>query len=212
MPLPVLPGVLRCSVGGSITGGSRWSNTWHFRRTDLATPTEAQVNSLHTLLMNFYGGHILSQAPAPTTLATGNYTPLDGTSGAFVLAAGLVGSGGSDALPAETSAVLTIRTAARGRQNRGRIFLPAMGESVSDSNGHLIASVQADIIGGVTTLVSAGEAAGWELGVASYGVSRLIDHTVTPKRIVVRTWDPHFTLMTSVTMDLIFDVIRNRKA
>lgn len=182
------------------------------RRLDLAVPTEGQVITLHSELMTFYGGHVLDQCPPPTSLDTGNYTPLDGTSGAYVLAGPGVGTGSGDSLPAEVASVLTLRTAARGRQNRGRIYLPAMGESTSDGAGHLQAGVQADILSGITTLRASLNTAGWEIGVASYGVSRRINYTTTPKTYTTTTWTPHFTPVSLITQDLLFDVIRNRKA
>jgi len=211
MPLPVLPGVVRASVGGPIAGGSRWSNTWHFRRLSLSDPTAAQIAQLHTDLMNFYGGTIMTQTAPGTSLADGQYTPLDGSSGAYVLPAGIVGTGGADALPAEVAEVMTLRTAQRGRRHRGRIFLPALAENVSDGNGLLAASMIGNLASGMGALIAALATNGWELGVASYGVSRKVNYTTTPKTYVVSTWTPEFTPVTSVTYDNHFDVIRNRK-
>jgi hypothetical protein len=175
-------------------------------------PTSAQILTLHNHLMTFYGTHILSQCPPPTSLDTGQYTPLDGTSGAVVLGGPGVGTGGGDSLPAEVALVLTIRTAARGRQNRGRVFLPAMGESTSSSLGHLQPGVLSDILAGAVELETSLLADGWELGVASYGVTRRINHTTHPKTFTTTTWDPHFTTMLTISCDGVFDVIRNRKA
>jgi len=206
MPLPVLPGVVRASIGGPIAGGSRWSNTTHWRRIDLGAPSDALIGLLHVELATFYGGIIMPWCPPPTAVESAGYTTLDGTSGALALPAPIAGSGGGGNMPAEVATVMTVRTAARGRQNRGRIYLPAFGISSLSSVGHIADSVVAGILAGMAVLRAAATAAGWELGVASYGKS------LGPHGVVLRTWDPHFTPCTTVTMDGVPDVMRSRKA
>lgn len=212
MPLPELPGVVRASVGGSIVGGGRWSNTWHFRRIDLGPADELLIGTLHVALMAFYAGPVFGNMAAGSTLEAANYTPLDGSSGAFVFPGGLSSAAGSSPLPPECAEVLTIRSALRGRRHRGRVFLPAMSAAEITAGGRISNAIVTEVLAGMVTLRAALAVIGWELGVASYGVSRKVDHTVTPARVVLVTWAPEFTPATTVTMDDKVDVIRSRKA
>lgn len=205
MPLPVIDGVLRITAAGAIQGGGRWSNTWHARNISLAGWTAASVLAFHDIFKQFYIGPAIgagnsqrSNWPAGTTIDSIDYTPLDGTSGAFSHALSLLGTGTGSAMPAEVSHVLTIRTADRGRQNRGRIFLPATVTSTYGADGHvgstLINLTVAQIVGVEAALVTGGA----ELGVGSYGPYKSLG-------------TPHFTPVTAFTMDDRADVQRSRK-
>jgi hypothetical protein len=206
MALPVLPGVVRASVFGPIAGGSRWSNTYHFRRVDLGDPTDAEIGLLHAELATFYGGIVLPQCAAPTALEAGGYTPLNGVSGALLLPAPITGSGGGNAMPAEVAEVLTIRTSARGRQNRGRIYLPAFAQAAFSADGHVNPGVVVSMLGGMVALRAAIALTGWELGVGSYGPYK------NPVTHVLEVGTPHFTSCSVVTMDPVADVMRSRKS
>jgi hypothetical protein len=198
MVLPVLPGVVRATVAGQIEGGGRWSNTWHFRRVDLGDPDLVSITALHVVLTAFYTAELVSRTSGGTTYEAGEYTPLDGTSGAFSLPMGLTGSVGAVTLPPECAEVLTIRTALRGRQNRGRIFLPAVIQSATDGSGKLTTSTRDAIVAGAVALQAAALVIGWSNGVGSYGPYK-------------SGGTPHFTDVSSYSMDLLFDVQRSRK-
>jgi hypothetical protein len=151
------------------------------------------------------------QAPALTTVDSGDYTPLDGTSGAFHLTSALVGAGTSGpAIPPEVAQVITLRTALRGRRARGRIFLPAFA-SGAYTGGTLDPARQTTVLSAAATLMSDLVSLGWQLVVASYGVSYRVNHTTTPATKVASTWTPFATAVTSITMDALADVIRGRK-
>lgn len=211
MPLPVIPGVVRVSLVGTIRGGGRWSNTLHFRRSDLATPDQGQLDALDLLLVDFYDTQIMGRCAPGTTIEATEYTPLDGSSGAILVGHTSNGADTFETMPPEVAQVLTIRTALRGRQNRGRVFTPAFTVSSYDGDGKIMTSVITSILAGTVSLRAALTVAGWELGVASYGRSVKVNHTTTPKTFVVTTWTPHFTACTSCTMDVKADVIRSRK-
>lgn len=211
MPLPVLPGVLRISVAGQVAGGGRWSNTWHARNVSLVDFTSSAIEAFHAIFAQIYlgpsvggGTPVLAQCPALTTVDKFSYTPLDGSSGAFDVSGSDTGSGGVSTMPAEVAECLTIRTADRGRQNRGRVFFPAFGMESFDSAGHIKLATANLTRAQVENVGDALIAGGAEIGVASYGrsVNRLG---------VVHTWTPHFTPATQFSIDLLADVIRARK-
>jgi hypothetical protein len=162
-------------------------------------------------LLAFYQATVFHSTGTLTTLESISYTPLDGTSGAYALPGGLVGDGGTNTMPAEVAEVLTIRTALRGRRHRGRVFLPAFVKDDFDGAGHISATALARVVAGVYALQAAAVIASWSFGVASYGVSVQVDHTVHPARKVVTTWPPEFTDVQSFTMDPSADVQRSRK-
>lgn len=211
MPLPVIPGVLRSSIGGTVDGGGRWSNTWHFRRSSLATPTESDIGALHTILAAFYTVGIWGLTTSGTSAEAGDYTPLDGTSGAYHYPIGAVGSAPGGAMPAEVAEVLTIRTGARGRRARGRVFLPAFSRGTFSVTGHIDPTTVPIVTAALAVMTAAMDGAGWEYGVASYGKSVKVNYLTNPPTKVETLWDPFFTPGTSITMDDVADVQRSRK-
>jgi hypothetical protein len=211
MPLPVIAATYRVSIGGAIAGGGRWSNTWHTYETLTGTPTLLQVADMEAQIRSFYVGGIMPFVASATTLDGSDVTPLDGTSGAIHYAYSVAGSGSGDALPPEVAEVLTLRTGARGRRARGRIFLPALTEAAVGALGHLTSTMVTDILADAASMMTALAAINWQIGVASYGLSRRVNYTTTPKTYVDTTWTPFVTGVNSITMDDQLDVMRSRK-
>jgi hypothetical protein len=211
MPLPVIAGVARCTLAGSIQGGGRWANTWHARRVDLGGVDTGEAASLTAVMTAFYAALVIPSVCGGTTIDSVDVTPLDGTSGAFHFGPGLVGSSGGSAAPPEVAEVITIRTAFRGRRARGRVFLPALTAGAFDTVGHIGAGYLTAVSVEGALMMGAANVAGWEIGVASYGKSRRWNRTTTPATFVETTWDPFFTPATSLTMDNRADVVRARK-
>lgn len=211
MPLPVLPSVLRVTVAGKVSGGGRWSNTYHFDHTGGGAIDGPAVAAMAVPLLALYGASVIGNCVPTTTLDELQAVPLDGTSGAFTVPAALVGLAGGNPLPAEVAEVMTLRTADRGRRARGRVFLPALAAIKADATGNIDPAVVIELVAAFNVMRAAMTALGWTLGVASYGQSVKLDKTVTPHRRVVTTWSPGFTPVTLVTMDNRFDVIRGRK-
>lgn len=212
MPLPVLPGVLRCTAGGLVSGGGRWANTWHIRAQDLTTPTEAEVLAIHVILAGFYVAAVLPKCRDTTTLESIDYTPLDGSSGAFNYPVNSAGAGTAKALPPECAEVLTIRTAARGRQNRGRIFIPAWTVNETENNGQLVSAVTIGFAAAAEAMNVALGVIGAEVGVGSYGPYRNpTTGVVSVDPLVNGGSSPHFSPVTAFTMDVQVDVQRSRK-
>lgn len=205
MPLPVIAGVLRATVAGSIAGGGRWSNTWHGRTEDESTPDLTDVTAFHTQLLEFYVDNVLTHCPAATVLDSCDYTPLDGSSGAFHFTESEAGTDAGAVTAAEVAEVLTIRTALRGRQNRGRVFLPAFTTNAFDSVGHIGSAIAASVVAGIVARQAALILADWSLGVGSYGPYK------NPTTGLLEAGTPHFTPVQSFSMDQLADVIRSRK-
>ena len=206
MALPVIPGVLRVSATGLCAGGGHWSNTWHARNDSLLGWTESGVQAFHDIFKQLYigpalggGFSILQQCNTGTTLIQIAYTPLDGTSNAYVHATTSAGTESVASLPAEVSFVITIRTALRGRQNRGRIYCPPFSTSHTASDGHLVASTATVVLAHLNAVEAALETGGAHLGVGSYGP-------------YIGSGSPHFTPVQRFSMDNVADVQRHRKA
>lgn len=212
MPLPVIPGVVRATVGGNVFHGGRWTNTMHYRRIDLADPTAGQIDALAEDVRIMYTTAVLSLCNPSTNLDYQAYTPLDGTSGAVNYGGNLPGTSSTPtSLPPECALVMTLRTAARGRRARGRIFLPAFSQFGS-SEGVIDGSYLTSLLIAINNFRAAINSEGWEWGVASYGQSVKVNATTTPKTYVVTTWSPFFTPLTTVSANNQYDVIRSRKS
>jgi len=221
MPLPVIAGVMRCAVVGQTQGGDTWTNVWHARDKAGITPTPlTRIDELHAMLIRVYTGTAFaSGAPWFNACATGvtltrvDYTALDGMALGYSKAASGAGSSGTSTLPAQTSSVVTLRTAVRGRRTRGRIYLPACSAAgtVITADGKLGAAAVSATIAQIAGLIAALPAIQWELVVASYGKSLIKDPNDKYDKIE-STWTPFATPVTNVTMDAVFDVQRRRKA
>jgi len=226
MPLPVLAGVLRISVAGDASGGGRWQNTWHARHIDLAGWSEAEITALHDVFEDFYVGPahgtglpLQAHNAVGTTVDVISYTPLDGTSGASIRVPTAAAGSVNNSVPPEVTAVLTLRTAARGRQNRGRIFLPPPTTQWVTASGRVSPDYITDVLGQITFVSDTIVSQGAELGVGSYGP--YVDPAATAAwiaggRIGVRPGPTiftgaHFTPITTFTMDDMWDVQRSRK-
>lgn len=212
MPLPTIAGVLRVSVSGALEGGGRWANTWHARNDSLVDFDLAGITAFHTIFQQFYlgpavggGAGLLTMMTAASQVDTFQYTPLDGSSGAYNFTGANPGSGGGACFPAECCEVVTVRTAQRGRRARGRVYLPTLSGAFWDSVGHVSTAAQLDILQQLDGVEAALEVGGAHLGVASYGRSE-------NRAGVVTTWTPFFTEVSQFTMDGLADVQRRRKA
>lgn len=204
MPLPVIPGVVRCSISGSLPSLQRWTNVIHCRYSGGASsPGPSDITALDTLLMRLYSGTAFAtgtpwftNCAAGVTLDKASYTILDGSALGQDLGKALTGSGGSSALPAECAPVLTLRSTQRGRSHRGRVYLPVPSTTSIDTNGRLTLSKVSTFLVQVTGLMAALGGASvapfWEIGIASYKLSV-------------------FTPLATPTMDTDIDVQRRRK-
>lgn len=213
MALPVIAGALRISIGGVVAGGGRWSNTWHALISTAGSWDLATITGFHDIFKQFYVGPNLAAGASISTLVVPattfqdvNYTPLDGSSGAYTFPLTVAGSAVGQAMPAEVAEVVTLRTALRGRQNRGRVYLPAFEQGFFDNAGHLDVGLPAVVTAQLEAVMSALSTNGADLAVGSYGPYK------NPVTHLLEAGTPHVTVISSVTMDNLADVQRHRKS
>lgn len=206
MPLPIISNTLRLTVRGTLSGGQLWTNTWHAQKIPASAWTSTDIASFHLIFKQIYVGpavgggtpHIPAMV-SPAQITDVVYTILDGSTASSVLSTILVGSTGGDSMPPQTAMVVTIRTAFRGRANRGRVYLPATAESDNTTNGVISSTQVTNRVNQIIGVQAALVAAGYTLGVGSYGPYK-------PPSTEV----PHFHPATSFTMDGKWDTQRRR--
>lgn len=214
MPLPTIAGVVRATWRGSNAAGQQWANVMHFRYADGASaPGSSEIAALDAKLLRLYTGSSystgvpwLTHCPPDIKLIDATYYPLTAAGAPTVIAHSQVGIAGANTNTAqETAIVLTLRTALRGRKNRGRIYLPAVSTTfMSGAGGVLVATAVSNFLIQARGLLGDLPSIQWKWVVASYGVSVLKNGTTS-------TWQPYATDLTDVTMDGVPDVQRRRK-
>lgn len=170
IPLPVIANTFRCALKWTESGtGQTAVNVIHIKANG-AGQTAADA---YAALNSSVGAAMWDSAVSTAKINEVDITPLDGVTATQSFQTGAPakwsGSAGGDFIPA-AAYVVKIQTAARGRDNRGRVFLPFTAESIQ-ANG-VVPSASAAIIGAawvtfVTDLVAIAPVA-WDLGVAAY--------------------------------------------
>jgi hypothetical protein len=199
-PMPVIPGVVRASIRGSLPSGRSWANVVHCRYAGGASnPGPTEITALHAKLARLWNGPAYASGLAWIGMTKNNvttidvtYYPLDGMGTSLVLAAAATGALAANLEPPEVAHVLTLRTNTRGRSYRGRIFFGALTTSQLDGNGNLSATPISQLIAQFNGLQADLTSIQWKIVVASYLRSVATD-------------------VTNVTMDPQPDVIRRRK-
>lgn len=140
MPLPVIADTIRVSVEGHCANGHKFANVLHFRKPS-ATSYSTAIATLDPLILNHYtvaagGGAAWKAYAIPAAgLELFRYTPLDGTTATTVVSHNVAGVGGGESLPASVCMVVTLRTGARGRSYRGRVYQGPFFEAANGANG-----------------------------------------------------------------------------
>jgi hypothetical protein len=128
IPLPVIANTFRCAFEWTVFGGQKSpANVMHFTgAAPAATPSDL-VGALESSVSAGMWSLVSSDASV-TSLAI---TPLDGTSptSTFNTSGGAkwAGSATGGNIP-QVAAVVSLKTLLRGRENRGRVYLPLLGE------------------------------------------------------------------------------------
>lgn len=207
MELPVITNVVRTAVSGLGPNGQQWANILHFRRTSGVLDV-ASLPSLRDHIVSLYNvsygagqWQLLFGSPISVTLGQISFTPLDGTSASTVYTVSGAGTQTGDALPAEVAIVLSLRTALRGRRNRGRLYIPCLAEAVCDAVGQPTTNAVSGYAAQANTFRTTITPSGWEWVVASYG---------GPQPNGTRRWTPYATAISTVTCDRYFDSQRRR--
>jgi hypothetical protein len=141
IPLPVIANVFRCAfTTHDAATGLNAVNVMHVRAASSGkTPTD-----VWNCINAHWTGNQQAHEGVSTTVTQFAITPLDGSTATQIFATGggakYVGNSSGDTMPA-VAALFTIRTLLRGRQNRGRLYLPFVSEG-SATNGFLTSGVQ----------------------------------------------------------------------
>lgn len=203
-PLPVISGVFRCALNWAHSSGQLATNVIHVFKVG-ATPTQVcvAIDAAVTTEMWF---NVSSLAHVTEIVCT----PLDGTTATLhypVTGSKWVGNASSADMEPGPAAVISLRTAQRGRRYRGRLYLPFQGELAS-ANG-VISTATTVSQGAWTTFLAAMKSGTYPVHVASYGYSLLINtraHTITES-----IWTPFSTEVATALVESTFGTQRRRQ-
>jgi hypothetical protein len=135
IPLPVIPDTFRCALEWAHTSGQTAVNVIHIG-TAVSGKTPAQVFAALDANVDAAQWDMVSSG---ASVAVVSITKLDGVSGTVAFPTGSpakwTGNGAGDFVPA-ASVLLKLQTGLRGRNHRGRIFIPFITEG-NISNGEL---------------------------------------------------------------------------
>lgn len=166
MSLPVIADVFRCSFKWTSVAYTRDAvNVMHFHAPG---KTAAQV---FTALDSNVTAAMWGQTASSQAIDEVDVTPLDGVSPTVINATGSPakwsGSGsGSDTI-SQVCVLVKLTTAVRGRQARGRVYLPWVGEATI-ANGVIAAGSVTSMQAAWTSFISAMSGSGVKLCIASY--------------------------------------------
>lgn len=208
-PLPIINNVQRVAMLWKFgTTGQTAVNVMHF--STASTDTLALKNLIDTNV----AAAMWSQAPTLAQVVQLSITPLDGhTATQLYTVSGTKWAGtqaGAEFVP-QAAVVVSLRTAERGRQNRGRLYLPFTAESYINS--------------GVLATAPTTQQAAWDtfranmktglmpMHVASYGHSlhkrKNQDGSLTYTPV---TWAPHSNEVLTTAVESIAGTMRPRQA
>ena len=175
MPLPIITGVARVAVRGTMPSGQRWINVCHVRKNAGGAFSGADQAAVQPILVRLWrgtafgsGNDWLSNCNNQLTLDDMTYTPLDGSSPSIVQSVNLNGVSAGVSAPSEVAQVLTLRTALRGRAHRGRMYMPAPVVGTYSAGGVLTGANITNFLTQVVAVQNALIAAGFTIVVASY--------------------------------------------
>ena len=169
IPLPVIPNVMRTALKWSHSSGQTAVNVIHFRTPSPGTGVAALFESLQDNMT----AAMFDQLSSGASISSIDITPLNGTAAtsSFVTGSPANMSGGSGGVIAPAVSVLVkLQTGLRGRNKRGRIFLPMMIGAAAD-NGFLAPAEVASMTAAWQAFVTAMAAdpdGPYELVVAAY--------------------------------------------
>lgn len=170
IPLPVIANTYRCALKwAETTSGQTAVNVIHIKANGSGTTASDAFHALDTAVT----AAMWDSATTGASITEVDITPLDGTSGTISFSTAGVsrwaGSAGGDFIPA-VAGLIKLGTPLRGRNHRGRIFLPFTAEAGVANGSFLLTDVTVVTNAWVAfqaTLVGLSPVE-WSLGVASY--------------------------------------------
>lgn len=146
MAPPYVAGAVRCDIRYQLTSGQHVQNVVFVAKSETATFFE-----MADRLRSDWVGNIMPFLTSNVVLREVQLTDFSGPDGeTWVVTDDTPGGSSSAPMPPNVAIALSWRTGLTGRSNRGRTFLPGIGEDKVDGGGIIVASF-------VTALVSAGE-------------------------------------------------------
>ena len=149
--LPVITDVIACHVKGTMANGRQWVNGYHVLK-PVGMSVATAIATIDPLLVALYqtnhtggGAAILNHMPTTSAMAAIYYLPLDGSSATTIVSHAINGAANADALSAATTLTVTSQTGLRGRDKRGRVFLPPFTEPENDATGKPLATIVAGL-------------------------------------------------------------------
>lgn len=141
-PLPVIADTVRAAFNWEIPGGQHAVNVMHFRCTDSTAPAH-----IFAAIDNQVLGFMWKPLSDGAKIGSISFTPLDGTSATVTIntdsSSKWKGQESGNFIP-QVAALVKLTTATRGREHRGRVFLPFVAEAVQESGAIVDDSVLAE--------------------------------------------------------------------
>jgi hypothetical protein len=133
--LPIIADTYRCSYEYA-SGGATYANVFGINAVG-ATAQQVADHIKSSVLNATAGSSIQALQSSDISLTKTTALPLDGVSlhAESLFSAGTFGSGASGAVPANAAGIITLNTSARGRSNRGRLYLGGLPKALVDSSG-----------------------------------------------------------------------------
>lgn len=174
----------RCTAGGALPSGARWSFRVHFQSGASVSAVETDWKNAFSAAWDTIANPLKALYPAGTTLdhtktealaiVTVGTTPPVNKLRAVALSEdnlSIAGTSANPALPDQDAILVSLRSALPGRENRGRIHLPAPDQTLvtagavsSTTAGHVSTAIN----GAFTSMSGAGHTA----SVVTYKVSK----------------------------------------
>ena len=208
-PLPVINGIHRVAFEWRVgAAGATAANVMHF------SGASVDPGGLFNALNTNVSATMWTGLGGDTAVVQVIITPLDGSSATQIFTpSGAKWAGASvagDYLPS-SAGVVSLRTAVRGRQNRGRLYIPFVLETVV-SDGRFVGSL-ATVQAAWDTFRGAMKTASWPMHVASYGHG-LHKHKNPDGSISLTpvTWTPHSNEVIANTYESALGTQRRRQS
>jgi len=189
-------------------GGRVRLNVLHFTGTSSRPVNQANTDSANTAIRSLFSSSGLAVMTAPSYGFRG-VTARDissPTNPEFIgsPSTNIPGDGTTDALPSQIAMVVSLKTDKRGRNYRGRVYIPGVEELQSDTNGLASAGYQTAVtafMDGVRTYLAG---VNWPLAVVSRAYPA-DDAAGLPAKIA------DFANVVAVSTDQVFDTQRRRR-
>jgi len=207
-PLPNITGIHRVAFYWHFgSGGPTAINVMHF------FGASVDPNGLRNALNSNVAANMWIGVHSGASIYQLGITPLDNSTATQIYqvsGANWTGqTAGGDYVP-QVAGVVSLRTAVRGRQNRGRVFTPFINEAVI-SNGSFSGSLTS-VQTAWDTFRTSMKTASWPLHVASYGHS--LHKTKSSSGVITLTpvtWTPHSNEVITSTYETVLGTMRPRQ-